>query len=134
MILSEVITDLKLDGALSHKNYQVMVNTWKNPNQSIPTLEECLEVWDNTSSPRLAAQRKQERILEVKSMANEILRLEHDWKVAKQYTTEYWTPEEFFIIKQEMQAVRDKSNQIENEILALTTLEEVNNYNINFND
>jgi hypothetical protein len=132
MEYNEVIFDLKLEGALSHRTYEKMVETWKNPNQAIPSIELCLETWNNISLPRLTAQRMQERILEVKSIANEILRLEHDWKVAKQYTTEYWTPEEFFIIKQEMQAVRDKSNQIEQEILAINTLDEVDSYQIIF--
>jgi len=132
MELSEVITDLKLDGALSHRTYEKMVETWKNPDQEIPSIELCLKTWNNTSLPRLTAQRKQERILEVKNIANEILRLEHDWKVAKQYTTEHWTPEEFFVIKQQMQAIRNKSNEIEQEILAINTLDEVNNYQIIF--
>jgi hypothetical protein len=98
MEYNEVIFDLKLEGALSHRTYEKMVETWKNPNQAIPSIELCLETWNNISLPRLTAQRMQERILEVKSIANEILRLEHDWKVAKQYTTEYWTPEEFLLL------------------------------------
>lgn len=135
MELSEVIFSLGLVGSRSHRDYNTMVANWIDvENNPIPSYELCVETWNNIRLPELITQRKAEKILEVKSVANEILRLEHDWKVTKQYTTEYWTPEQFYVIKQEMQAVRDKSNLIEQEILALTTLEEVNNYNINFND
>lgn len=135
MELSEVIFDLGLVGSTSHINYDIMVANWIIvENNFLPSLELCIETWNNVSLPRLTSQRKQERILEVKAAAGEILRLNYDWKVIKQYTTEHWTPEEFFVIKQQMQAIRNKSNEIEQEILAINTLDEVNNYIINFND
>jgi len=136
MNFSDIVFDLKLPGSGSNTDYNTMVEEWyiEIENNPIPSLELCIETWNNVSLPRLLNQYKQEKIIEVKQIANEIMRLNYDWKIIKQYTAEHYTPEEFFVIKQEMQAVRDKSNQIEQEVLALTTLEEVNNYNINFND
>jgi hypothetical protein len=133
MKLNEVIFDLGIKGSRSHKSYEVMVANWyAEENNPIPSLELCQSTWLNTSLPRLTAQRKQERVQEVKLQANEILRLNHDWKVAKQFTTSYWTEEEFEAIKAEMQDVRDRSNEIELEILALETFDEVNQYVIDF--
>ena len=133
MELSEVIFDLGIKGSRSHKDYDTMVANWYiEENNPIPSLELCIETWNNVSIIRIREQRKLERIIEVKEKANEILRLNYDWKVSKQFTTNYWTTEQFEVIKQEMQNIRIKSNQIENEILALNTLDEVNNYNIEF--
>lgn len=133
MNLSEVIFDLKIKGSRSHIDYDIMVENWYIENNNpIPTLQLCVETWNNVSIPRLTVQAKQERILNVKAMAHEILKHEHDWKVIKQYTTQCWNEEEFFIIKQEMQNIRTKSNEIETEINALTTLDDVINYIITF--
>jgi hypothetical protein len=131
MELSEVIKDLGLDGALSHRDYDSMVRTWKNPNQPIPSYDYCLEIWNTKSVIRIRDQRKLERIREVKGLANEQL-LTTDWKVIKHQETEYLTPEQYFDLKAERTAIRNKSNEIETEINNLETLELVNNYIINF--
>lgn len=129
MELSEVIFDLKIKGSRSHRDYDTMVNNWYvEENNPIPSLELCEQIWNEISLIRLREQRKLERILEVKEKANEILRLKYDWKVSKQYTTNYWTTEQFELIKQEMQNIRDKSNEIETQINDLDTLDDVNNY------
>ncbi len=129
MELSEVIFDLKIKGSRSHINYDTMVNNWYiEENNPIPSLELCEQIWNEISLIRLREQRKLERILEVKGKANEILRLNYDWKVSKQYTTNYWTNEQFELIKQEMQNIRDKSNEIETQINDLDTLDDVNNF------
>jgi len=133
MELSEVIFDMKLIGSRSHKDYGTMVKNWIiADNNPIPSYDECIEIWNTKTYTRLLEQSKQEKILEVKTEANEILRLNHDWKVAKQFTTNCWTEEEFDIIKAEMQSVRDKSNAIENQIKNLQTLDDINNYQIIF--
>ena len=133
MQLSEVIFHLGLKGSRTHRDYNSMVSNWYiEENNPIPSYELCLDTWNNVTLPKITNQRKLELITEVKELANEILRLNYDWKVSKQFTTNYWTSEQFEVIKQEMQNIRIKSNQIENEILALNTLDEVNNYNIEF--
>jgi len=131
MELSEVIFDLKLDGALSHRDYDSMVRTWKYPKQPIPSYELCLETWNNVSVIRIRDQRKLERIREVKELANLEL-LKTDWKVIKHQETNYLTPEQFYELKQQRQEIRELSNSIETEIMNLNTLDEVNNYNISF--
>lgn len=133
MELSEIIFDMKLIGSLSHRDYDTMVKNWIiADNNPLPTYNECIEVWNTITYPRLLNQSKQEKISEVKFKANEILRLNHDWKVAKQFTTNCWTKEEFDIIKAEMQSIRDKSNIIENQIMNLTDLEDVKTFQIEF--
>lgn len=45
MDLSIVIQELGLRGALSHRTYERMVETWYDPNERIPTLDECVAKW-----------------------------------------------------------------------------------------
>lgn len=132
MELSEVIFDLGIKGSRSHRDYDTMVENWYvEENNPIPSLELCEQTWNNVSLIRLRDQRKLERILEVKELANLEL-LKTDWKVTKHVETNNLTPEQFYDLKAERQAIRYKSNQLENEINALTTLDNVNNYNIIF--
>ena len=133
MELSEVIFDLKIKGSRSHIDYETMVNNWyieeTNP---IPSEQLCFDTWLNVSVKRLATQRKLERIKEVKELANLEL-LKTDWKIIKHQETNYLTPEQYFDLKVERNNIRIKSNEIETEINNLTTLEDVNNYEIIFN-
>jgi hypothetical protein len=46
MELSVVITQMGLRGALSHRTYERMVETWIDPNEPIPTYEECVAKWN----------------------------------------------------------------------------------------
>jgi hypothetical protein len=46
MELSIVITQMGLRGALSHRTYERMVETWIDPNEPIPTYEECVATWN----------------------------------------------------------------------------------------
>ena len=46
MNLSIVITSLGLRGATSHRSYERMVETWIDPNEPIPTLDECVAKWN----------------------------------------------------------------------------------------
>jgi hypothetical protein len=46
MELSTVISQMGLRGARSHRTYEMMVNTWIDPNETIPTLEQCQTKWD----------------------------------------------------------------------------------------
>jgi len=46
MELSIVITQMGLRGATSHRTYEKMVETWIDPNETIPTLQECQAKWD----------------------------------------------------------------------------------------
>ena len=132
MELSEVIFDLNLKGSRSHRDYNTMIEKWYvEDNNPIPSLELCIETWNNVSLIRLREQRKQERISEVKELANLEL-LKTDWKVTKHVETNNLTEIEFNELKAERQAIRNKSNEIENEILSLNTLDEVNNYQIIF--
>ena len=59
--------------------------------------------------------------------------LKTDWKIIKHQETNYLTPEQYFDLKVERNNIRIKSNVIESEINNLTTLEDVNNYEIIFN-
>lgn len=44
--LSTVIYKLGLRGATSHRSYERMVETWIDPNEPIPTYDECLAKWN----------------------------------------------------------------------------------------
>lgn len=46
MELSIVISQLGLRGALSHRTYESMVETWIDPNEPIPSLEQCVGKWN----------------------------------------------------------------------------------------
>ena len=46
MELSIVINALGLRGALSHRTYERMVETWIDSNEPIPTLEACVAKWN----------------------------------------------------------------------------------------
>lgn len=46
MELSTVISQMGLRGARSHRSYETMVSTWIDPNEPIPTLEECQAKWN----------------------------------------------------------------------------------------
>lgn len=46
MELSIVITQLGLKGARSHRTYESMVETWIDPNETIPTYDECVSKWN----------------------------------------------------------------------------------------
>jgi hypothetical protein len=132
MELSEVIFDLGIKGSRSHRDYNSMVSNWyEEENNPIPSEQYCLEIWNTVSLIRLRDQRKLERIREVKELANLEL-LKTDWKIIKQQELNYLSENDFETLKNERQAIRDLSNTIENEIKALNTLDEVNNYNIIF--
>ena len=132
MELSEVIFDLGIKGSRSHKDYDTMVNNWYiEDNNPIPSLELCEQIWNEISLIRLRDQRKLERILEVKEKANLEL-LKTDWKVTKHVETNNLTEIEFNELKAARQAIRDKSDEIEQEILALDTWDAVEQYIIQF--
>lgn len=46
MELSTVIAQLGLRGATSHRSYERMVETWIDPNEPIPTYDECVAKWN----------------------------------------------------------------------------------------
>jgi CRISPR/Cas system-associated endonuclease Cas1 len=46
MELSTVISQLGLRGATSHRTYERMVETWIDPNEPIPTYDECVAKWN----------------------------------------------------------------------------------------
>ena len=46
MELSIVINSLNLRGATSHRTYERMVETWIDPSEPIPSLEECVAKWN----------------------------------------------------------------------------------------
>lgn len=46
MELSIVISQMGLKGAASHRSYQRMVETWLDPNEPIPTLDQCQAKWN----------------------------------------------------------------------------------------
>lgn len=46
MELSIIVAALGLKGATSHRTYERMVETWIDPNEPIPTLEECQDKWE----------------------------------------------------------------------------------------
>jgi superfamily I DNA/RNA helicase len=46
MELSIVISQMGLRGARSHRTYEAMVDTWIDPNEPIPTLEQCQAKWN----------------------------------------------------------------------------------------
>ena len=46
MELSIVISQMGLRGARSHRTYESMVETWIDPNEPIPTLEQCQAKWN----------------------------------------------------------------------------------------
>jgi hypothetical protein len=41
-----VVNELGLRGALSHRTYESMVATWIDPNEAIPSLDECVAKWN----------------------------------------------------------------------------------------
>ena len=45
MILTEVISAMGLKGGATHSSYEEMVATWIDPNETIPTLDECRIKW-----------------------------------------------------------------------------------------
>lgn len=46
MNLSIVINSLGLRGAASHRTYESMVETWLDPSEPIPSLDECVAKWN----------------------------------------------------------------------------------------
>jgi CRISPR/Cas system-associated endonuclease Cas1 len=46
MELSIVVNAMGLRGARSHRTYERMVETWIDPNEPIPTLDECAAKWN----------------------------------------------------------------------------------------
>ena len=46
MELGIVISQMGLRGSLSHRSYDKMVETWIDPNEQIPTYEECVAKWN----------------------------------------------------------------------------------------
>lgn len=46
MELSTVISQLGLRGATSHRSYERMVETWIDPNEPIPSYDECVAKWN----------------------------------------------------------------------------------------
>jgi hypothetical protein len=46
MELGVVIASMGLTGARSHRTYEKMVETWIDPNEPIPILEECQAKWN----------------------------------------------------------------------------------------
>ena len=132
MELSEIIFDMKLIGSRSHRDYDTMVKNWIiAENNPLPTYEECIETWNNKTYNRVTEQKKQELILEVKELANKALS-DTDWKVTKHLETNNLSEIEFKELKALRQTIRDKSNQIENEIKLLQNLEDVENYKIKY--
>jgi hypothetical protein len=41
-----VVNELGLRGALSHRTYESMVATWIDPNEAIPSLDDCVAKWN----------------------------------------------------------------------------------------
>lgn len=50
MELATVISQLGLRGAASHRSYDRMVETWIDPNEPIPTYDECVAKWNELVS------------------------------------------------------------------------------------
>ncbi len=50
MELGVVINEMRLKGAQSHRTYERMVETWLDPNERIPTLDECKAKWTDLVS------------------------------------------------------------------------------------
>lgn len=46
MELAVVINSLGLRGAKSHRSYERMVETWIDPNEPIPSYDECVAKWN----------------------------------------------------------------------------------------
>jgi hypothetical protein len=46
MILSEIIYAMGLTGAATHSTYEDMVETWIDPSEPIPSLDECVAKWN----------------------------------------------------------------------------------------
>lgn len=46
MELAIVISQLGLRGATSHRSYERMVETWIDPNEPIPSYDECVAKWN----------------------------------------------------------------------------------------
>lgn len=46
MELGIVVSQLGLRGAQSHRTYECMVETWIDPNEPIPSLEQCVGKWN----------------------------------------------------------------------------------------
>lgn len=46
MELSIVISQFGLRGATSHRSYERMVETWIDPNEPIPSYDECVAKWN----------------------------------------------------------------------------------------
>jgi hypothetical protein len=46
MELAIVVNAMGLRGALSHRTYESMVGTWIDPNEAIPSLDECVAKWN----------------------------------------------------------------------------------------
>jgi len=46
MDFAEIIYQMGLRGAASHRTYERMVETWYDPNDPIPTLEQCQTKWE----------------------------------------------------------------------------------------
>lgn len=46
MNLAIIIERLGLRGATSHRSYERMVETWIDPNEPIPTYDECVAKWN----------------------------------------------------------------------------------------
>ena len=46
MELATVIAQMGLRGAASHRTYERMVETWIDPNEPIPTYDECVAKWN----------------------------------------------------------------------------------------
>lgn len=44
--LGTVVNAMGLKGAASHRTYERMVETWIDPNEQIPTYDECVEKWN----------------------------------------------------------------------------------------
>jgi hypothetical protein len=46
MELAIVVNAMGLRGALSHRTYESMVGTWIDPNEPIPSYEDCVAKWN----------------------------------------------------------------------------------------
>jgi len=132
MELSEVIHDLNLKGSRSHRNYDIMVAGWYvEEGNEIPSLETCIETWNKISTVRILSEIKTEKILQVKTVTNEELS-KTDWKIIKHQETNYLTQNEFDLLKNQRQMIREQSNNIETTIFNLKTIELVRDYKIEF--
>lgn len=78
--------------------------------------------------PKTLQELKAEKIQQVKRQAYNLLK-ETDWYIVRQQETGEEVPEE---ILDERSRIRERSNQIENEINALNTVEEVKGYKIKY--